>query len=345
MEKEIFNLDLCKRFVSDMNLPIPITDSRERFFYYIDLYQDKFSSRDKWDSLCNEITIDHNGDVNKFLEYFHHIRDKMINDVLDSDGYKDFITTVMNKYTVCDDLKNIQHGNVYNPENVGKNFLSIDLKSGNFQALKYFDKSIVLNEDTYDEYISRYTSSKYIQRSKYFRQVVFGKCNASRQITIEKHLMSEFYKNFKYREDWLNLVRFNNDELVFELTFNVENTHIRREINQIIKDTMDECGIDVSFKFYHLYAMYLQSKRTGKCRNLSYILTSSTHYGGLPIREMELKEVPSTFYAIVYKLIQGNKLCKDDYYFTYEGLSAYIDDDFESHICISPTQAKNYKNK
>lgn len=344
MKEEIFNIDLCKRFVSDKNLPISITDSRDRFFYYIDLYEDKFHSRSEWNDLCDEIAINHNGDVDKFLEYFYYIRDKMINDILDSDGYKNFITTDMKKYSVCDELKNIQHGNVYNPENVGKNFLSIDLKSGNFQALKHFDKNIVLNEDTYDEYVSRYTSSEYIQQSKYFRQVVFGKCNASRQIIIEKYLMSEFYKHFKYREDWLKLVRFNNDELVFELTFNTENKGIIREISQLIRDTMYECGIDVSFNFYHLWATYLKSKITGKCRNLHYMLLSLTKIESLPIREIELKEVPSTFYAIVYKLIQGKELCKDDYYFRYEGLSAYIDDEFEIHFCKDSRKAINHKN-
>lgn len=339
MKEEIFNIDLCKRFVSDKNLPISITDSRDRFFYYIDLYEDKFHSRSEWNDLCDEIAINHNGDVDKFLEYFYYIRDKMINDILDSDGYKNFITTDMKKYSVCDELKNIQHGNVYNPENVGKNFLSIDLKSGNFQALKYFDKRIVLNEDTYDEYISRYTSSEYIQRSKYFRQVVFGKCNASRQIAIEKYLMSEFYKNFKYDKDLLNIVRFNNDEIVFELNFNAENKSIIDEISKSINETSKKCGIKVSYKFYHLLGMYLQSKRTKKCRNLNYVLASLTSH------DYELKEVPMTFYAITYKLLEDKELNKDDYYFRYEGLSAFIDDEFGLRVCLSSEDAINHKSK
>ena len=188
MREKYFNLDLCKRFVSDNNLPIPILHDKEKFDYYLDLYENLYHSRSLWESLCNEIDTKYSGDINEFLNTYYIIRDKMITDILENEKYQEFLKVDMSKFNVTEDLKKFPKGNVYNLDNIGKCFLSIDLKKGNFQAIKYFDKSIVKNKDTYEEYVGHYIDSKYLQGSKYTRQVVFGKCNASRQIAIESIL-------------------------------------------------------------------------------------------------------------------------------------------------------------
>ena len=40
----------------------------------------------------------------------------------------------------------VSKNNVYNGENIGKNFLSVDLSKANFQALKYVNPDIVLGD-------------------------------------------------------------------------------------------------------------------------------------------------------------------------------------------------------
>lgn len=324
MANKYFNKELCKRFVSDNNLPIPVLTDEDKFFYYIDLYETMYGSRTLWNELCSEIEKNFMGDSEVFLEHFYRVRDAMIMDILENPKYYDFNNANLNEYKVCDELKNVPHGNVYNCDNVGKMFLSIDLKKANFQALKFFDKSLVRDADNYTEYVKKYTNSEYIANSKYTRQVVFGKCNASRQITIEKYLMSKFYEMFTYSDSVLKLVRFNNDELIFEITEGrVKDTPFLLEsIANYVENTSIDSGIDVSYSIYTLGAFCLHSEKKNEDRKPFYILYNSLNCDYI------FKEVPQTYHAIVYKLINTLEITKDDYYFRYEGLDAYIDDYF-----------------
>jgi hypothetical protein len=332
MREKEFNLDLCKRFVSDNNLPIPILHDKEKFDYYLDLYENLYHSRSLWESLCNEIDTKYRGDINEFLNTYYIIRDKMITDILENEKYQEFLKVDMSKFNVSEDLKKFPKGNVYNLENIGKCFLSIDLKKGNFQAIKYFDKSIVKNKDTYEEYVGHYIDSKYLQGSKYTRQVVFGKCNPSRQISIEKHLMSMFYESFDDKIGALRLERFNTDEIVFEVIGYHNLSHdcksmLHNYIEDIVVNAAKNSGVDVSYNIYTLRAACLYSERNNKERNPFYVLENELKYEQKKY-EVKFKEVPLVYHALCYKLWFGEKLVPTDYYFRYEGLDTYIDDKF-----------------
>lgn len=327
MENKHFNRELCKRFVNDNHLPIPATRDKDRFFYYVDLYEDIYGSRSLYNDMCNEIDINFGGNSEAFFKHFYDARDKMIKDILENPRYKDFLSFDMNDYKVCEPLKIISKGNVYNCSNIGKVFLSIDLSKANFQAMKFFDKSLVNDEDSYDEYLSRYTSSEYVHRSKYTRQVVFGKCNAGRQITIEKYLISKFFEDFNYDPRLIDLVRFDSDELVFEIPYFEDYTIEDRKklvntIDESVKLASKNSGVEVSYKVYKLEAMCLHSERSGKNRKPNYLLIDLINGG------YKFKDVPQTYHAMVYKLLNGMELNKNDYYFRYEGLDVYIDDEF-----------------
>lgn len=321
-EKEYFSIELCKRFVSDNNLPIPILNDKDKFLYYIDLYEDSLGTKTLYEEMCDEIVNHFNGDFNLFLSHYYQVRDKMINDILVNQKYSEFLNANMKAYTVCDELKQTPKGNVYNGDNIGKHFLSIDLNKANFQALKFFDESLVQNADSYDDYVKHYTSSEYIINSKYTRQVVFGKCNPSRQITIEKHLMSLFYENFEYSKDILKLVRFNNDEIVFEILDEISEQLLMNGICKSIRNAVWRSGVFVSYSVYTLEAMCLHSEKKNEDRNLNFVLYD------LIQEKYRFKDVSQTYYATTYKLFNNIPLQKEDYYFRYEGLDAYIDDTF-----------------
>lgn len=350
MEEKFFNKELCKRFVSETNLEIPVLNNKEVFFYYLDLYEDKFGSRTKYNNLINEIDKNYDGDVSKFLDSFYQIRDNMIKDILGHERYNEFISnTTFDKYKTIystQELSSLPKGNVYNEENLGKVFLSIDLKKGNFQSMKYFSKELVKGADTYEDYVKNYTDSEYVANSKYNRQVVFGKCNAARQILIEKYLMSKFYENFRYNKSVLKLSRFNTDELVFEIVdssfFKLDFNYRQKVffcslINQEIETAMSLSGVDVSYKYYMLQGISLTSKRTGKERNMMYVLKNICLEG-----LYEFKCVPEAYHAIVYKLYNKIPLEKNDYYFNYEGIDAIIDDEFTLNIYNSPKSSNRH---
>lgn len=324
-ENDFFSKELCKRFVSDNSLPIPILDDKDKFFYYIDMYDQFLHTKSLYEEMCDEIANNFNGDTNLFLSHYYQVRDNMISDILDNPTYKEFLTVDMKKYTVCDKLKNIPKGNVYNGNNIGKYFLSIDLTKANFQALKSFDKSLVLYSDTYEDYVRHYTNSEYICNSKYTRQVVFGKCNPSRQITIEKYLLSLFCENFDYSSEFIKLVRFNNDELVFEINGEISEKFLNN-IYSAVKNAENRSGVNVSYSVYKLEAMCLHSTKKNEDRNLNFVLYDCI------TNSYKFKEVPQTYYAITYKLFHKIPLVKEDFYFRYEGLDAYIDDKFTLNI-------------
>lgn len=333
MEKKLFNRELYKRFVNDNNLPIPILRDDESFFYYINLYEDLYGSKTLYENVCNEIAVSHNGSGEEFLNDYSSTRDNIIKDILAHPKYVDFIEADMSKFNVSDKLKSVSRGNVYNEENIGKVFLSIDLKEANFQAIHYYDKSIVKGEKTYSEFVSHYTSSEYFQNSKYTRQVIFGKCNAGRQITIEKHLISKFYDEFTYDTDKFELVKFNNDELVFEIKdfdiFPRENIII--ELKKNIQDASRISGVQVTYKIYTLQAVKLFTEKSGKYRNTNYVLVNSDHTNSNDW-DYKFKDVPQTYHAIIYKLLNKMELDKYDYCFNYEGLDAILYDTFSLKV-------------
>ena len=90
MENKYFNRELCKRFVNDNNLPIPVLSDCDKFFYYVNLYEGMYGSKSLWDVMVSEIEKNFKGDSNLFLEHFYQVRDKMINDILDNPKYKEF---------------------------------------------------------------------------------------------------------------------------------------------------------------------------------------------------------------------------------------------------------------
>lgn len=343
MELRHFSKELCKRFVDDTRLPIPAVNTADRLQYYLDLYQKDYNAMTLYENMCDEIDIDYGGDQYAFMQAFYDARKKMIDDIQENPKYKEFINYDMSVYGICDELKNIPKGDIYNATNVGKWFISVDLKKANFQAMKYFSKELVLNEDSYDGYVSRYTTSEYMVTSKHTRQIVFGQTNPGRQITIEKHLMSKLYENLSYDRECIKVVRFNNDEIVFEI-LNVNNcgnafdqcnylSSISEIFSKSVEDACSKTSIEASTTMFQLKAMCLHSLKTDKFRRLNYLLFTTNDL------DMKFKSVPLVYNSIIYKLFNGMALTKDDYYFRYEGLDAYIDDDFELVVIHTAEEA------
>lgn len=339
MELRYFSKELCKRFVEDTRFPMPVVNNAERLQYYLDLYEKDYGTRTAYENMCDEIDLDYNGDQYAFMQAFYDAREKMINDIKENPVYADFLKQNMSVYTICDELKSVPRGDVYNATNVGKFFISVDMKEANFRAMKHFSKELVLNEDSYYEYVSRYTTSEYMVTSKHTREIVFGQCKAERQITIEKHLMSKLYENLEYDHDWLKVARFNNDEIVFEINVGeranlLDVQGITTDFERLVNIASKKTGVEVSISVFKLGAMCLHSLRTNKFRRLNYFL--------LPAKSTDdyrFKGIPLTYHSLVYKLFNGMAVTKEDYYFRYEGLDAYIDDDFELVICKTAEEA------
>src|SRR5574344_1345983 len=227
--------ELKIRFIRDKKLPIDVFEE-PYWSFYLDLYEKEFSSKTMWNKLVEEV-----GDgVEKFLDDFYTRRDIIIKDLhekIDSkfnNNSKDFSKdNILSSYYDIDiELEDIKRTDVYLLENIGKTFISIDLRKANFEAINLYDNSIFTGEnittsidEIYEKWISKFniegeeTLNEYIKTSKYFREVVFGNINPSRTIRIEKWIIAGISK---FVRDYLGsngrLIQLGSDEVVFELS-------------------------------------------------------------------------------------------------------------------------------
>jgi len=319
-----YNKDLVNRFISDYKLPISV-NLEKYFFYFLNLYEDKYKSASKWKTLWNLIDGEYGGDEKKFLDEYYKIRDRIITSISESNAYQEFNTMDMSHFSVIN-KDSVSTNNIYNCENIGKYFLSIDLKKANFQALKFVNSEIVLNADTYEDFIGKFTDLQYIKESKYTRQVIFGKLNPKRHITVEKYIIRNVWK--KYTETFssdLHIVSLSNDEIVIESdiaeTYNTNS--LKRRIKKIEDSVKEDLGIEVKAEYFRLDGYQLCRKETGECRTTFFTKTD------LVSGEVEFMCVPLPYFAIVYKLYNGLTLSEYDYHFIYENIDCKFMEEFE----------------
>lgn len=285
------NTKLIQRFVKDYNLPINIFDEKV-FEYYSNLYD--FFPKDKWETLKKDIQDKYRGNVEVWLDYCAEVRDKAINGVMETQEYKDFNNCDLSKYKLT---KNIGEHSYYTNETNGCRFVSIDLKKANFQALKYVG---VISDKTYGDFIERFDGSDYIKDSKYLRQVIFGKMNPGRIITIEKYIME---KIMSISDDVLppefKLYSQNSDELVYKQTGNFYG-NIRIICAVIEKVVLDNFGIEVRAEYVEVTKLPIVNCNGN---NVDAFVRKN-----LITNEEVLKKASTTFYPQIYKLWKGMEI-------------------------------------
>ena len=312
-----YNENLAKRFVSDYKLPIQNFNALS-FPYYLDLYEKDFRAKTKWKNLIRLIKERFDSNSELFLAEYYKKRDEIITSILNSSEYQEFNNMDMSVFAVKDKL-NIPKTNIYNGANIGKRFLSIDMKKANFQALKYV--GVIKDAETYEDFIHKYTDLDYIANSKYTRQVIFGKLNPKRHITVEKFLINKVAELYMNNFDFGTIVSMTNDEIVIELS---DDAHIN--LINLTEKIKRYAKIDVRCEIFKLYGIQL-STNSGKKREMMYMKKIS-----LPYMKTDYACIPVTYHAIVYKLLNDLGLNKIDFQFSYEGLQCSFDENFKLEI-------------
>lgn len=205
---------LKERFCKDCNIPLRLY--KEPYFMdRLQLYDSYYNALDKWNIFVRE--LDKYKCEQDYLEEYNRVKNAAISDIKISDGYKRFNEEDMNKYTVK--YKDLPGKDIFKTSNNGKLFISIDMRKANFSALKFYNRSIFDNADTWEKFIERYTEDKHIVNSKYIRQVILGNCNPKRQVTYEKYLMGLVLEvlidELGYSAS--DIAFFSNDEIVIDM--------------------------------------------------------------------------------------------------------------------------------
>lgn len=296
---------LKKRFCKDCNIPIAVY--QEPYFKNrLKLYDSMYNTITRYMVFVDELNKYKN--EQEYLDEYAKIRDRAIESIKGSEGYKRFIEDDMNKYSVS--ANGIANKNIYKETNNNREFISIDIVKANFYCLKAYEPEIFDNAVCWEEFISKFTEDKHIINSKYIRQVIMGSCNPKRQITYEKYIMSKLLYNLVNRENF-NVVSFTNDEIVLDIT------GLTDEIKIEIENTVNVLTkyIEVPFKVerFTLHKIY---GTKGFCKKIK------TNDG----YKLKLKALDREFIPYVIRYLNKEDVQKEDNVFYYNGkLANYID--------------------
>ena len=284
------------RFVDDYNLPITLLDE-PYFSYFLSLYDRDYGTLAKYEMFKD--AVEKLGSEAAFLE-------------------GQYLEDDMKKYAIdTPQMPNLGKQDIYNRTNVGRYFVSVDMSRANFQVLKKYNKRLVFNADTYEEYMAWFTDMPYIVGSKYTRQVIFGNMKPKKQVAMQRFYMRQVFdylyddSNVYYHDAGGRCISgdqfrvFTNDEIVFET-----DGYMPAEEAEIMKRSIKRAlDIDVTVKSFLL-------KGIGE----EYFVKEYEN------GTRDFKKIPPDIFPQVYKKYCGIRLEDNDFLFFYNGrLARYVD--------------------
>jgi hypothetical protein len=308
---------LHRKFINDFNLPLQVV--QEPFFHErLTLLEEEYGAQTKYLALSETLRDHFDSKPGKFMEYGHSLADKIIGSIINSDAYKnDFLSKLPTKKEVelmTNEIKGkITKGRkLYTQEQDGCMFVSFDMKTANFQLMKYMCPAILKDEDSYENFISRFTDIDYFKFAKGLRQTIFGKINPQDVSNAEFIKSCEFALNMmdslerrKYEPYSLN-----NDEVIFK--FKGTEEEFLKDVQNSLTSLVSPNGIVFKVEKFKLHARKFQ------------LATSEQElcvFEKEDILKPDKRKIfccPATYYPQVYKLLHGLEIKENDLVFYYE---------------------------
>ena len=219
---------LKERFVRDCKIPIRLY-TEPYFTERLELLDKYYGTLSKWKAFCEEVEKFPNEE--EYFAMYNSTKEAAMDFIKSRSGYERFNKEDMNQFAVKN--KNLPAKDIFKPSNIGKTFISLDMKKANFSSLKAYDSTIFDNAETWEDFIHKFTDSDYIVNSKYIREVIMGNCNPSRVITYEKHITDTILtKLVNAGIDIEDVVFFSNDEIIIDV--NKDPLVIIAHINEVL---------------------------------------------------------------------------------------------------------------
>ena len=296
---------LKQRFVKDYNLPINIFED-DLFEYYLKELDEQYDTIKKYESFKDFL--------NKYetQEDFFQASTKIIDNILEYVSNKeDYKKLELDRLEKLNQVKNCPSKNIYNLENVGNYYISLDLIKANFQALKKYSKKIVFNCETYEDFISKFTNEDYLKNSKQIRQVVFGNLLPKKQQIIQKDIMFGIF-NTLLENDIKNIVSVMSDEIVIQCENKEDMDFKKNKISQL-----DFKGFEIRIDAYKLNNIH----------NRKYFVREFDD------GTFDFKCIPSNLLLQAYKIYLNQPLKPEDLMFFHEGVKAqYLESIFTKDV-------------
>lgn len=286
--------NLKERFTKDCKIPIKLY-IEPYFTERINLLDKFYDTKSKWQAFVEMIEKFPNGE--EYFTIFNSTKDAVIDFIKSRPAYIAFNQQDMNQFAVKN--KNFPTKDIYKPTNIGRSFISIDMKKANFSSLRYYDASIFDNADTWEDFISKFTDNEFIINSKSIREVIMGNCNSGRVTTYEKFITDQLLTliieaGIKPN----NIVFFSNDEIVVDVT-DLDITTTTATYDNIIK-ICDKFDVPFRAEIFRLLAVTKNDKVVGyikhmldgsydfKCFNNQDLLFTLRLLSGEDIKDLDL---------------------------------------------------------
>ena len=284
-----------KSFVKLFDLNVPVL---EHFGYYVD--QMSKTQKYKDISLFVDLYTECEDQIGDAYEFRKNKSEEIIEFIKSTNAYNE----------LCYDKNLIDYPTNKSIEyQEGVKYLSVDLRSANWVALKSYDPNHI-NElgDNYEEFLSKFKLPKVFIHSKYLRQFIFGNVNPKRLIKVQRNLIQDVVRQY---QDKLQVEGVRNDEVIFSFSEFDDIKDIYNEIDhQRYKTKIFTIDRVEDFRIDNLYDPSGQ------------------------LQHRELMGVDGTlFYIKLKQYITGEKLDIRDLYFRSNGKTAlWIVDDLKVEI-------------
>jgi hypothetical protein len=294
----------------------PITIEKNPYFTEEIEIKDKFfNTKQKYNMLSECVKAA--GSIDNYVDNYNKARNAIVDDIVNSPKYKEF--NGENSILVDDYVKYVLknndycHSNIFNDDNIGKKFISVDMKHANMSILQnigVYDKSI-----TYDDIMNKYNVDKFLANSKAFRQTTFGRTNEKRIGRYELFQMLCMANTFRTMHA-IEPVCVLHDEIIFEYTDAVYDT-----VSSVINTCSKFAGFEYECKAYTLYSInpikayirvYFDRYDLDKDRIASYDDLVEGKY------KYDVKSLKKFYSRAVYHWLAGEECTDDDFYFIYE---------------------------
>lgn len=132
----------------------------------------------------------------------------------------------------------------------GKKYLSIDMRSANWHALKKYDP-IHINElgNSYNDLLDKFQFPEIFKHSKYLRQFIFGNIEPKRILKVQRNMIQEIVRSY---ENDLTIECVRADEAIFSFDdfenlniLNIDESRFRTKIFSI--NRIEDFRIDTIF--------------------------------------------------------------------------------------------------
>ena len=295
---------LKERFCKDLNLPIKLF-CEPYFTERLYLYDSQFECVDKYRAFTE--LVERCGGEQQYFEMYNKVKDDAINYLNDNPS--------MQYFAKEEDFSKFQIKNtgfpkhdIYHRDNDGKCFISIDMRKGNFTALRHYDPKIVGNCEKYEDFLGLFTKESHLIYSKYIRQVIFGNVDPRRQVAYEQYLMDMVLSDVLEVFDKESIVYFSTDEIVIK----IDETCVPKYMGIVGDIVRSNCkkGINVRADFFILHHI---EGTDGYIREFLF-----------NEKDIDIKGVNHLMMPFVLRQLNSEMYMDGDYVFLYEGVLAKL---------------------